>query len=443
MKGKSLKNLFFAAIMLSFAIPSLAQNGNGATYASAEDSIKCGKYLSSYRTFFRLKLYDDTYPTWWKAFKECPQSSVRLYADGATMYRFFIEEAPEGPVREGLIDTLMLIYDQRMEYMGDEGNVLGRKARDLLTYRGENMDDVQSAYEMLSKSVELRGNRPQEPVMLLLISSGLALNEAGRLEDGQVIEDYLIVSGILDKLEGRSSRWKRARASIDEMVLGSDVLTCESLNAYYEPQFEQIRSDEKSLKELIALHKAVGCDRTDIFVAASEDLYRLAPGPESAHNLGILFITKNEFEKSAVYLQEAVQGQDIDPETRADWYYELAVVSNALEEYCEAIKYARAAIKLKENLGKAYIALGDAYIASRSILGDDFQQRAAFWAAVDMYKKAARMDPSLREESRKKASDYSAQFPSQEEVFFRDLKDGDSFQVEGCINETTKVRSGK
>ena len=41
-----------------------------------------------------------------------------MYVDGVTMYRNFIELAPDGPVREGLIDTLMLIYDRRKEYFG-------------------------------------------------------------------------------------------------------------------------------------------------------------------------------------------------------------------------------------------------------------------------------------------------------------------------------------
>jgi tetratricopeptide (TPR) repeat protein len=138
-----------------------------------------------------------------------------------------------------------------------------------------------------------------------------------------------------------------------------------------------------------------------------------------------------------------VQGENIDDDTKAEWYYELAVVSNAKEEFCKAIEYAREAIRLNNNYGKALILLGDAYIASRNNLGDEFQQRAAFWAAADKYQEAARLDPDNAEDARKKLNNYKSQYPDNEEVFFRDMNDGDPYQIGGCINENTTVRSRK
>jgi len=139
----------------------------------------------------------------------------------------------------------------------------------------------------------------------------------------------------------------------------------------------------------------------------------------------------------------AVLGENLDNETRAEWYYELAVVSLANKDYCEAITYAGEAVAYKSDYGKAYIILGDAIIHSRENLGDDFEQRAAFWVAADKYAKARSVDPSVAAEANKKINDYAAQYPNHEEVFFRDIKDGDSYQVRGCINEYTTVRSRK
>ena len=226
-------------------------------------------------------------------------------------------------------------------------------------------------------------------------------------------------------------------------MLNGDILTCEALNLYFEPQFEQNKNDKTFLSKVITLYTASGCDRSDIYVAASENLYRIEPGPVSAHNLAILFINRNDFEKAAGYLREAVQGENIDRETRAEWYYELAVLTNANKDYCKAIDYAREAINLKSDYGKAYILLGDAFIASRDNLGDEFQQSTAFWAAADKYKKAASVDPSVAEETNQKLTNYLGQYPNHEDVFFRDFKDGDQYQVGGCINENTTVRSSK
>ena len=136
-----------------------------------------------------------------------------------------------------------------------------------------------------------------------------------------------------------------------------------------------------------------------------------------------------------------MQGDNIDTETRAQWYYKPSLVSLAIEEYCEAIEHAREAIKLKEDLGAAYILLGDSFIASRNNLGDDFQKRTAYWAATDQYRKAALKDSSVEGESRQKLSDSLVQYPDSEEVFSRDLKEGNVYLVGGCINENTTVQT--
>ncbi len=58
-----------------------------------------------------------------------------------------------------------------------------------------------------------------------------------------------------------------------------------------------------------------------------------------------------------------------------------------------------------------------------------------------MYSKAASLDPSVSEEAKKRLTDNAGQFPSSEDVFFHDIKQGDSFRVGGCIDENTIVRS--
>jgi hypothetical protein len=443
MKGKILKPFILSALLLLFVIPVHSQAIKGTRYASDEDSINCGRYLSAYTGFFRLKLYEDVYDSWWYVVNNCPAASEKMYVDGVTMYRYFIDASPYGPGRENLIDTLMLIYDLRMEYFGGEGNVLGRKGRDLLTYRGEDIEAVQQAYEILKQSIDLQGLESRETAMLYYISAGIRLNKEEKIDDNQIIDDYLRVIGIMDQQEKRGSRWERARASIDDLMLREGILSCEALNTYYKTLFESEKNERTFLKKLITVYTISGCDRSDFFVLASENLYKIEPGPESAYNLAILFITRNDFEMAAVYLKEAAEGENLDMETRAERYYELAVVSNANQEYCKAIEYARETIKLQSDYGKAYILLGDAFIASRNSLGDDFQQRTAFWAATDKYMKASSVDPSLSEESKQKLDDYTGQFPNNEEVFFRDMKDGDSYLVQGCINENTTVRSRK
>jgi gluconate kinase len=442
MNGRTLKPIFLVALAFLLAVPAFSQRSKVKVY-STDGEGNCGPNISAYRTFTKLELYDDAKPTWIKVFNQCPDSSEIIYLDGVIMYRFFIKEAPEGPVKEGLIDTLMLIYDRRIENFGGEGNVLGRKGRDLLTFRGGDINEVEKAYDMLRRSIDLSGKETQDAVMLLCISAGINLAEKGRIDTNQVLADYISVNSILVQREKRGTRWERTRESIDDMMLKEEILTCEALNRYYEPQFELNKEDLTFLETVIFSYEASECDRSAYYAAASEELYKIDPSPESAHNVAIQFITMNDLHKAAYYLKMAVEGAYVDTETRALWYYELAVVSNANKDFCEAIDFAREAIRLKNEYGKAYFLLGDAYIAYRDSLGDDFQQRTAFWAAADKYRKAAIVDPSLAEDTSERLDEIAAQYPDKEDNFFLDLKEGDPYQVGGCINESTTVRSRK
>ncbi|MDF1575001.1 MAG: hypothetical protein P1P86_07395 [Bacteroidales bacterium] len=451
MKMKALKTILLTTMALVFALPAVSQKGveDGSKYGKGQDSINCIKNLSLYREFFKHSNYKDAIQPWRKVFDECPASSERMYVEGITMYRTFIGASSVPARTEELIDTLLLIYDRRMEYFGGEGNILGRKGIDILRYRrlgadgSVNTEAVNQGYNDLKRSIELEKNKTRDPTIVTFISASITLNQKGRIDDNQVIEDYFMVTDIVDALLDKSSRWPRAKQAIDDNMIQSGLLTCDALNGYFEPQFEAKKSDPAFLDNVIRFYNSAGCDRADLYVAASEQMYRINPGPESAHQLGILLIAKNDFEKAANYLKMAVIGENIDNDTRAEWFYKLTIVSLANKDYCDAISYAREAIAYNSEYGKAYIALGDAMIASRDNLGDDFEKRTAFWVAADKYAKAKSVDPSVADDANKKLNDYASQYPNHEEVFFRDIKDGDSYQVKGCINEYTTVRSRK
>lgn len=451
MKTKALKTILLTALSLLFVLPAISQKGieDGSKYGKGQDSINCIKNLSLYREFFKHSNYKDAINPWRQVFGECPAASERMYVEGITMYRKFIESTSSEARKEQLIDTLLMIYDRRIQYFGGEGNVLGRKGIDILRYRMQapdgsvNTTAVNDGYNDLKRSIDLEKNDPRDATLVNFISAAITLNQKGKLNDNQVIEDYFMVTDIVDKLLDKSSRWPRAKQAIDDNMIKSGLLTCDALNSYFEPQFEAKKTDEKFLADVIRFYGSAGCDRADLYVSASEQMYRINPGPESAHQLAILLIAKSDFQKAANYLKMAVLGENIDNDTRAEWFYELSIVSMANKDYCDAIAYSKEAIAYKSDYGKAYLTLGDAVIASRDNLGDDFEKRTAFWVAADKYAKARAVDPSVADDANRKLNDYEVQYPNHEEVFFRDIKDGDSYQVKGCINEYTTVRSRK
>ena len=95
MKAKALKPILAVSLALFMAIPALSQTGmeSGTKYGKGQDSINCIKNLSLYKEFFKHNNYGDAIGPWRHVFSQCPASSEKMYVEGVSMYRKFIEQA--------------------------------------------------------------------------------------------------------------------------------------------------------------------------------------------------------------------------------------------------------------------------------------------------------------------------------------------------------------
>ena len=98
------------------------------------------------------------------------------------------------------------------------------------------------------------------------------------------------------------------------------------------------------------------------------------------------------------------------------------------------------ALDIKRGWGKAYITLGNIYVSGAKKCGNDFQQSAVFWVAVDTFKKALN-DEKYRDNASRSINTYSKQFPNKEACFFNGLEEGQKYSVECWINQSTIVRT--
>lgn len=446
MKRVTLK-IVLTALAVLMMLPAMSQKGieDGSKYGHGQDSINCLMNLSLYKEFFKHNNYSDAIQPWRVVFAECPASSQNLYVDGVKMYKSFISKEKNPDVVEGLIDTLMLIYDRRFKYFNDEANVLGRKATDLLRYRKDDIESVEEAYGYLSRSIEIGRSKARDAIVILFVNSSVTLVSAGVHDNGVAIEDYFTATGMIDEKLAKNSkdkRWLRAKESVDNFVLDKGILGCDALNEYYSPLFEANKDDQVFLNKVVDFYSKTGCDRADLYVSALENLYKINPTSESAYLVANLFLAKQKYDESILYFNEAIAG-DADNETKALYYYKLAQVTRILQNYCSSISNTKEAIKLNPNYGEAYLLLGDNYIDSRTNLEDQLGGKTAYWAAVDKYKKSKEVDSDLAAEANKKIADYSQFFPDSESCFFLNLEEGKSYNVKGCINEYTVIKYRK
>jgi len=445
------RSIYQTVLIIMLGIITLnvnAQKGvdDGSQFGKGEDSIRCLMNLSLYFEFYKHNNYKDAIGPWRIVFNECPQARESMYAYGINMYKAFIENENDPQKIAAYCDTIMLIHDQRIKYFGDEGNVLGRKGVDLLRYRrDEGVEYVEQGYECLKKSVEIEKSNSSPVVLTTFISAGISLAIRGELDNEQVINDYNLASDIIDqKLKKRAdSRTMTAKEAIDLNMKESGILTCENIVKIFGPQFEANKENKDFLLKITDFLSNAQCESEQLYADASEKLYEIEPSATAAYNLARLFFKRAEYENSKKYYLEAIENSTDIKET-AKYNYELAVLAyQYMKQNASAVYYANEAIKLDPNWGEPYILIGQAYFAGKNDFPDLFDQQTVYWVVVDMFQKAASVDSSVKDKASGWISDYSAHFPSLEDLFFRSIREGDSYTVRGWINRSTVARARK
>lgn len=417
--------------------------GKGPKYGS--DSASCVMHLSLYREFFKQKNYKDAYSHWKWVFNGCPVASQNTYIDGAKLVSAKIDETKDVALRNKLIDTLMMVYDQRITYFDREGYVLGRKGVDLYTYQPEKTEQI---YQILKKSVELSGNKSEGPSLVYYFRSIIGMVDLNKLDKSAIVDGYDVISEIIDhNIKANQANpkvlatWENSKGNIESTF--EPFATCPDLVAIYEKKFSEKPDDVELLKKITNILERKDCVKSELFFNATKSLHKLEPSAQSAYLMGTLNIEKNDLAKAADYLEEAASLFE-DSADKIKALNLLANINFNQRNYSQARTNALKVLQLNPNFGKAYMLIGDLYAASSSMCtGDDLGGKTVFWAAIDKYLKARSVDPSVEADANAKISQYSRHFPPASDLFFRDMIEGTSYTVGCWINETTTIRAGK
>jgi tetratricopeptide (TPR) repeat protein len=420
------------------------------------DSARCIMNSSLYYEFYKqwkqsdyeTEAWKDAIIPWRKVFIQCPKSSINVYLHGEKLIEEQIKNASNKTRKEGLIDTLMLLYDKRIKYFGKEGYVLCKKGVDLYKLRP---DAYEESYNILEKGVKLEGNEASGESLIYYFRSAEKMVKAEKAEKVVLVDIYDQVSEIIDfNIKSYESKKKSKKVATWNNVKGNIELsfepwaTCKDLIEIFTKKFEEDPNNIDLLKKItktLDKKNEKECTESDLFINATENLHQLEPTAKSAELMGKLYINKEEYEKALQYLKEAADLYE-DGNDKADVYFIIAKVYFQKKNYPASRSNCYEAIKLRPNDGAPYMLIGDMYLATvKQCGGNDLSDKANFWVAVDKFNKAKQVDPSLADQANKKIRDYSVYFPATETLFFYDLAVGDSYTVECWINETTTVRS--
>jgi tetratricopeptide (TPR) repeat protein len=412
---------------------------------------------SLYNEFYKQGDYASALPHWKHIFNKYPKSTSNIYIHGARIFEYLIENAKTDAEKDKYLDEFIKGYDQRIKYFGGEGFVNGRKGTTWLKYKldenrtnqieGDELKEVMlKGYEWLNLSVDSEKAEAELPVFLLLMQTTRSLFKLNALPKETVIKNYDKCNTYLNEIiskntdKQKTDDAKEIQNYIEGLFSTSGAADCDALVNIFTPQFEEKNTDIEFIKSMLRRLRMAKCDDSELVEKATIQLYELEPSAEAAFNMARGYLKKDDLENAKKFYQQAIS-QETDPKLLASYYYERGLLLYVKESnYQEAREMARKAISLDPELCDAYMLIGNIYAsASSSFSGTNLEKSAVFWVAVDYFNKARRY-ADCAADAANKALDYRKYFPNKEDGFMEGLKEGQSYKVEGWINETTTVR---
>jgi tetratricopeptide (TPR) repeat protein len=431
------KSLFLFA-MVGFAIPSISIAQDDAKFGSNPD--KCKENISLYREYFKQKNYDDALPGWRGALAMCPKGTKNIYLNGTKLVMHMMEKEEKGTDRwNSLRDTLMMVYDMRIEHFGQEGFVLGRKGMDQYSM----YDDPQVAYETLTKALNILGNKMEANSCIRLFQSSLKMAKKKVIERDVVFDLYdkimpVIEHNLTDGEEKTKKYFEKAKGIINSNF--EKIADCESYIALNKPKIAANPGDSALLLKVVKFMTKRKCASDPFFLEASELLYAVDPSADAAYGLYEGYIKKKDYPTAKKFITEAAD-LAADDETKADYTFKLANLQYHAKQYAAARANSNKAASLRPGWGEPYILIADMYYATaRSCGSNECDQAYGYWAAADMYSKAKNTDPSAAEKANKGLGKCSAAYPTQEKCFFYNIEKGALVTVGGWIGASTTAR---
>ncbi len=412
-----------------------------------EDSVICIRNLSLYSEYYRQNNYELAYPFWQKALQICPRASQNLYIHGARLLRLKINAETDKEAQDALVDSLMWLFDARIEHFGREGFVLGRKAVDLYTFRSD--EETRRIYKLSSKSIESEGNDSRADVLVVNMQTAVRLAQAGMKEDIEIFNIFDRARGIVDHNvkhdPQRANVYERSMSQIESLF--RPFSSCDNLVEAYAPRFEDNPNDTELLEEITTMLDESDCTEEELFFLATKKLHKIQPTAESAFLMGRLESNNENYRAAVEYFKQATElyneEKDKDQLYRS-YMLKADIQSRQLNQFVSARENALKAAEIMPDDGRPYMVIAEMYARTAKDCGDnDFTERVAYWAAVDMLVKArnASDDTDIIERVEDLISSYRRHFPDRETIFFHGYEEGDRYRVECWINQTTTVRA--
>lgn len=446
-----MKNFYSKMFLLLIAAVTLSFTANAQTYkedpkygATPEQREANVLKLNYFNDAYNNKDYNAAVKYLQELIVAAPKSSQNLYINGINIYRNKVMSATSVAEKAVYVDSLMMLYDLRMEHFGDDVKrgrkyVAGIKARDFMDLKPTDKIGIKKHFE---EAIKIGAHEIDMELINLYFFALAEDYKSDNIETSALLDEYDTLSKIYDA--DKSPEAAELRKQFDALFIASGAANCENLEKVFKPQIEANKTDIALLEKTFSLLMRNNCV-SPFQVEVGELLYKAKPSSQIALSLAAGFEASKNFAKARTYLNEAIS-IETDPEMKSNLALRIAGGEFSQESYKTAAEWARQAIDLNPNNGYAYIILAQAYaVGSSKSCSETFDKQTVFWLVVDNLLKAKDLlasDANQVANIDTQIASSRGYWPSNEDTFFRSVEPGKSYNVScGWISGRTTVRT--
>lgn len=366
--------------------------------------------------------------------KNTPDLNASIYINGAKIYEGLAESTEDKAKTLEYQEKALEMYDLRIKYFGDEADVLNRKANTAYKYYKSTQSKYAELYDLFQKAFEVNGQdfyTANLTAYMDVIRRYKAVG--GDISDEEVFEKYTDITGTFEAIKangGNAEKIDRYMDIVDKMLTATVNVDCDFVIEKLGPKFEQTK-DVKLAKTIFALMIQQKCTDDPLAMEAAMVVNEVSPDYGIAKFIAQKAAGDGDKARAQEYFEKAIELTD-DNAKKSEVYLSLARTQVGSSK-STARSSARRALAFDPANKEAYVFIGDLYMNSYDDCKEGVSRvkdRGVFLAAYEMYQKAG--------DSQRMAS-AKAQFPSIEEIFNENMKEGESLTVGCWINETVKL----
>lgn len=396
------------------------------------------------QAYYKLLLAQDKYteamvPLRW-LYENNPSLHQTIYIEGETTIEKIMENVEDKARVATLRDSVLWMYDQRIEYFDNDANVTDRKSYQAFQYYYNQPAKYPMLAELYAKAYELNG----PSIMTVNLSPYMFLaklyhqRKPEEMTAEMVLDIHTLISDNIEekrKAGESEKKLKKEQDKTDAYLSSIDgILSCEFIEDKLVPKFRENPTDLATAKKIFKYSVQAKCTNEPYFLEASEPVFETQPSFKLANVLGSKYLSSGEINKALEYFEQAANLASTDEEKYSALMGQASANSKKGNK-TRARALAYEALSAKPDSPEAYNLIGNLYFTSYDdCIGGESKvlDRGVFLAAYNMYQKSGNT-------AQMKAC--KEQFPSVEEIFTETYKKEQSITVGCWINQTVKIQT--